>query len=390
MIRSSISPMISFASLSIRSVRASTNHEPPSGSTDPLVLYKWLEAYEEKTGGRVMSIAHNGNWGTGMMFALEKFKGGAIDTAYAETRARWEPVYEVTQIKGDGEAHPFLSPNDEFADFGTWDKGDVGGRNVITEDMLPGQYARAALRRGLQQEAKLGANPFKFGLIGSTDAHTSLATTREDNNFGKNPPAEPEADRWSHEFFKGIEPGTSYYTWETLASGYAAVWAHENTREALFDAMQKKEVYATTGTRIRVRVFAGWEFTESHRRHVQQPFRRPMVRIHLQDPLEILHCGPAAGLPQAAMREHHDGHGFIRRRHGCMEIEHLVLVLSVRNRFDIDCASWCSRPPAADEKQKRKLFFRPEHHLKLPLVSARLQSRRVPDPHKLDNNGPEV
>ena len=89
-----------------------------------------MQSYEEKTGGRIISIAHNGNWGTGMMFALEKLKGGAIDKEYAETRARWEPVYEATQIKGDSEAHPLLSPNDEFADFGTWDKGDVGGRDV--------------------------------------------------------------------------------------------------------------------------------------------------------------------------------------------------------------------------------------------------------------------
>jgi hypothetical protein len=230
-------------------------------SEDPEDLWAFLQNYEDRTGGRVMAFAHNGNWGLGLMFGLEKFNGKALDAEYATTRSRWEPVYEVTQIKGDGEAHPLLSPNDEFADFGTWDKGDIGGRNVITPEMLPGQYARGALLRGLQQAEKLGANPFKFGLIGSSDAHTSLATTREDNYFGKNPPGEPAGDRWEHVFMKGEKEGTTYYNWETLASGLAAVWARDNTREAIWDAFKRKEVYATTGSRILVRVFAGWDFT---------------------------------------------------------------------------------------------------------------------------------
>jgi hypothetical protein len=230
-------------------------------SQDPEDLWNFLQGYEDKTGGRVMAFAHNGNWGTGLMFGLEKFSGRKLDKEYALTRMRWEPVYEMTQIKGDSEAHPFLSPNDEFADFGTWDRGDVGGRNKITNDMLPGQYARAALRRGLQQEEKLGANPFKFGMIGSTDAHTSLATSREDNYFGKNPPGEPAADRWEHVFMKGEQEGTTYYNWETLASGLAAAWTRENTRESIWDAFKRKEVYATTGSRITVRVFGGWDFT---------------------------------------------------------------------------------------------------------------------------------
>jgi hypothetical protein len=230
-------------------------------SSDPEDLWAYLQAYEDKTGGRVMAFAHNGNWGTGMMFSLEKFEGGRIDAAYAKARSRWEPVYEVTQIKGDSETHPLLSPNDEFADFGTWDKGDIGGRNVITKEMLPHQYARSALRLGLQQEAKLGVNPFKFGMIGSTDSHTALATAREDNFFGKNPASEPAAGRWDHIFMKGQKEGTTYYNWETLASGLAGAWARENTREAIWDAFKRKEVYATTGSRITVRVFAGWDFT---------------------------------------------------------------------------------------------------------------------------------
>ena len=229
-------------------------------SSDPEDLWGWMARYEDKTGGNIMAIAHNGNWGTGMMFSTERFTGGSIDKEYAETRMEFEPVYEVTQIKGDGETHPLLSPNDEFADYGTWDKGDVGGRNAITPEMLPTQYARSALRIGLQQEEKIGVNPFKFGLIGSTDAHTSLATTREDNFFGKNPAGEPDPGRWDHVFMEGQLEGTSYYNYETLASGLAGVWARENTREAIFDAFARKEVYATTGSRILVRVFAGWDF----------------------------------------------------------------------------------------------------------------------------------
>ena len=109
---------------------------------------------------------------------------------------RWEPIYEVTQIKGDGEAHPMLSPTDEFADYGTWDKGDIAGFKAKTDAMLPYEYARTALQVGLQQQQRIGVNPFKFGMVGSTDAHTSLATTREENFFGKMPTAEPSADRY--------------------------------------------------------------------------------------------------------------------------------------------------------------------------------------------------
>ena len=229
-------------------------------SEDPEKLWGFMQRYEDKTGGRALAIAHNGNWSNGVMFSLKKANGKRIDKAFAKARARWEPVYEATQIKGDGEAHPFLSPNDEFADFGTWDKGNIGGVVAKTKDMLPHEYARSALRLGLQQEKKLGVNPFKFGMVGSTDAHTSLATTREDNFFGKTPGAEPAAKRWEHVFMKGKQEGTSYYTWETLASGLAGVWARENTREAIWDAFKRKEVYATTGSRMLVRVFGGWDF----------------------------------------------------------------------------------------------------------------------------------
>lgn len=236
-----------------------------SDSYDPVDLWKYLERYEEETGGRVLAIAHNGNVSNGQMFPLVKLNGEPIDAEYAETRSYWEPLYEVTQMKGDGEAHPFLSPNDEFADYGTWDKGDIAGMIPKENDMLQYEYARTALQIGLQQEQVLGVNPFKFGMIGSTDAHTSLATTREENNWSKTPTMEPSADRWEHLVIGSVagNEDLNTYSFETLASGLAGVWARENTREALFEAMQKKETYATTGTRITVRFFGGWDYEEN-------------------------------------------------------------------------------------------------------------------------------
>ncbi len=233
-------------------------------STDPEDLWNWMLAYEQNTGGRLLAIPHNGNLSNGMMFddvTLTSKK--PIDRDYAERRMRWEPIYEVTQMKGDGEAHPVLSPNDEFADFERWDKASFGPVPT-TKEMYPREYAREALKRGLAYEAKLGVNPFKFGMVGSTDAHTSLATTQENNFFGKVVPLEPSADpiRFEEVIAGRYAPkGSQIPARMTSASGLAGVWARENTREALWDAMARKEVFATTGTRLRVRVFAGWDFT---------------------------------------------------------------------------------------------------------------------------------
>ncbi|MFT4566575.1 MAG: hypothetical protein ACI9FN_001536 [Saprospiraceae bacterium] len=233
---------------------------------DPEDLWDWMAAYEKKTNGHLLALAHNGNISNGLMFddvTLTDKK--AIDKDYAERRMRWEPIYEVTQMKGDGEANPDLSPNDEFADFETWDKGSFGP-DPKTPAMLPKEYARAAYKRGLKYEEQLGVNPFKFGMVGSTDSHTSLATTTENNAFGKVEPLYPsnEEDRF-HELITGRIPSTDgsdikVRAWQTSASGLAAVWATENTREGLWDAMKRKEVYATTGTRMKVRVFAGYDF----------------------------------------------------------------------------------------------------------------------------------
>jgi hypothetical protein len=228
-------------------------------SYDPEDLWDYLEGYESKTGGSILAIAHNGNLSNGLMFANERLNGEPIDKAYAESRIKWEPVYEITQIKGDGETHPFISPNDEFADYGTWDKADIAGFIPKTNEMLPYEYARSAIQIGLQLKEKLGVNPYKFGFIGGTDSHTSMVSTREDNYWGKTPRGEAAADRYKHKIL-GVKKGLETYESDTIASGLAAVWARNNTRADLYDAMEKKETYGTTGTRITVRFFGGWEY----------------------------------------------------------------------------------------------------------------------------------
>ena len=232
----------------------------PLGSDNPVDLWKWMAAYEEKTGGNVLAIAHNGNLSNGRMFPTVEAFGKKLDSEYVQARAKWERLYEVTQTKGDGEAHPFLSPNDEFANFELWDKGNLDGSAVKTKDMLQFEYARAGLKNGLLLEKELGTNPYKFGLIGSSDAHTGLAAMEEENFFGKTTPQEPSPERMTKIFFKHFGTGVTIMDWEVSSSGYAAVWATENTREALFDAMERRETYATTGPRMAVRLFGGYEF----------------------------------------------------------------------------------------------------------------------------------
>jgi hypothetical protein len=231
----------------------------PLGSDNPRDLWKWMAAYEEKTGGNVLAIAHNGNLSNGRMFPIiDSFSGKAIDRAYAEQRARWERLYEATQIKGDGEAHPFMSPTDEFAAFERWDKGNLDLSELKKQEMLVYEYARSALKNGLKLEQELGTNPYKFGMVGSTDSHTALSTADQDNFFGKASISEPSPGRTSHPFFQSDK--ATIMGWEQVASGYAAVWATENTREAIFDAMERRETYATTGPRMAVRFFGGWDF----------------------------------------------------------------------------------------------------------------------------------
>ena len=235
--------------------------EAPLGSTDPRELWKWMAAYEEKTGGDVLAIAHNGNVSNGIMFPLiEPVGGRRINREYSEARARFERLYEVAQTKGDSETHPLLSPNDEFADYETWDKGNLDLSAVKKDEMLEYEYARSALKNGLKVEERLGINPFKIGLIGSTDAHTGLSAVEEDSFMGKMASSEPSAHRWDHTFLKNPNTGLGIQYWETTSAGFAAVWATDNTREAIFDAMERRETYGTTGSRMAVRMFGGWDF----------------------------------------------------------------------------------------------------------------------------------
>jgi Protein of unknown function (DUF3604) len=230
-------------------------------SADPEDLWKYMADYEQKTGGRMLAIPHNSNLSGGLMFAAKTWTGKPFDKKYAETRTRFERLVEATQTKGDSETTPLLSPTDEFANFERWDKANIYGTVATTPEMLPHNYVRSALKLGLQHETKLGVNPFKFGLIGGTDAHTSLSTTRAEDFFGVVPMQEPKADRWKELNIKAMAPNMpSSYTWELAPGGLGGVWARENTREAIWDAMERKEVYCTTGTRPTVRVFGGWDF----------------------------------------------------------------------------------------------------------------------------------
>jgi len=225
-------------------------------STDPEALWASLAEYEEQTGGRVMAIPHNGNLSNGRMFNPLRNNGAKIDRAYAANRRYWEPLYEMTQVKGDAESHPALSPEDPFADYETWDDGNITLTADKTPDMLAYEYARSAMQQGLLHRGKLGVNPFDFGMIGSSDMHTALSTVEEDNYFGKFVHDSPAPGRVKLKMAQQLQQ-----IWRLVSSGLAAVWAEENTREGIFDAMQRREVYATTGSRIRLRLFAGWDFS---------------------------------------------------------------------------------------------------------------------------------
>jgi hypothetical protein len=232
-------------------------------SEDVEDLWNFMAAYEQQTGGRVLAIPHNGNLSSGTMFLPRHQKSGmSIDADYARMRQRFEPLMEVTQAKGTGETHPLLSPEDEFADFNIVDNSNLGGFKPTTPEMFPYEYARAALRHGLKLEQELGVNPFKFGMIGSTDSHSSLPSTAEDGWWGKSPALEPSPERWKDVLIKSSKDASLDLTALQLgASGLAGVWASGNTRTALWDAMARKEVFGTSGTRLTVRMYGGYDYT---------------------------------------------------------------------------------------------------------------------------------
>lgn len=242
---------------------ARTGQVVPFGGVDstPPELWDYMEAYEKRTGGKVLAIPHNSNLSNGLMFETTLADGKPMTPDYARRRARFEPIVEATQIKGDSETHPFLSPNDEFAGFGTagWELGNLPMLEAQTDAMRAGSYVRSALLRGLTLEQQLGINPYAFGLIGSTDSHTALSTGDEDNFFGKHAAVEPNAKRAMQPLYLGALEGR--FGWHYLAGGYAAAWARGNTRAEIFDAFKRRETYATTGPRMVLRLFAGFDFT---------------------------------------------------------------------------------------------------------------------------------
>jgi hypothetical protein len=242
---------------------------------DPELLWRYLAGYERKTGGAVLAIPHNPNLSGGMMFSDKTFGGKPIDRSYAEQRAKWEPVVEATQTKGDSETDPAVSPDDEFANFERWDRANILFTKQNTPEDQKYNYIRPALTRGLKLEQQLGANPFKFGMVGGTDAHTGLSTASANYFFGVRPQEEPSAKRLlppkTAAVVKLRDALLPFYStkpsekklalpWEIVSAGLTGVWVRENTRESIFDALRRKEVYATTGPRMTVRVFAGWHF----------------------------------------------------------------------------------------------------------------------------------
>ncbi|EGJ34149.1 hypothetical protein LYNGBM3L_23650 [Moorena producens 3L] len=239
--------------------------------TDPELLWKWMETYEDTTGGDVLAIPHNGNLSNGQMFPDLDARGMPLSHSYAQQRQRWEPLYEVIQVKGASETHPDLSPDDEFANFEVsgWDYSNLDLTVPKTDDMYEHEYARAALKNGLNFEENLGANPFKFGLVGSSDFHIALSAAEEENYMGKIPFETPSPNR-ATEVIKTSSfqdngynvPEVNRLGWQHAAAGYVGVWSEANTRESLFDAMERREVYATSGPRMIVRFFGGWDYTE--------------------------------------------------------------------------------------------------------------------------------
>ncbi len=232
---------------------------------DPHKLWQWMANYEEKTGGQLLAIPHNGNMSNGRMFEEQQFDGSPMTAEWAQMRANYEPLYELTQIKGQSESHPSLSPNDEFADWDLWDRG-----NLIVkpkpEGALKYEYWREALKSGMRLENDLGTNPFQYGANAGTDTHTGLSTAEENNFFGKFKTVEPDnTERWNFPLISG--PTGQYMGWEQAASGVMGVWATANTREAIWDAMKRRETFATTGPRIRVRLFGGFDYSDSDLRN---------------------------------------------------------------------------------------------------------------------------
>ena len=227
-------------------------------SDDPEDLWAALERYYDSTGGSVLAIPHNSNVSNGRMFSPVRHNGTSFDTDYMKARRRWEPLLEVSQVKGDSETHPAVSPSDRYANFERWDEGNIQLTQAKEPWMFAQEYARPVLQQGIAYRREWGVNPFEFGMLGSSDSHTGFSAVAEDNFFGKFRSSEPSAERMFTKMADVLNEN-----WRLVASGLTGVWAKENTREAIFDALARREVYATTGSRIALRFFGGWEFVDA-------------------------------------------------------------------------------------------------------------------------------
>ncbi len=226
-------------------------------SDRPEALWAWLEKTEKETQANFVAIPHNGNVSKGKTFDTVDSDGNRIDQVYAKTRQRWEPVYEMTQIKGDGETLAALSPNDEFAEFETYSHAmdtRSGVDSKLKEDK--GDYARSALLRGLKIEQEAGVNPYKFGMIGASDSHSGVSAVEEDNFGGKFP-----VDSFPEGKTTGLTPGVTGL--DVSAAGLSAVWSSDNSRKSIMEAFKRREVYGTTGPRIQLQFFGGWDFSRT-------------------------------------------------------------------------------------------------------------------------------
>ncbi|WP_245439733.1 DUF3604 domain-containing protein [Microvirga aerophila] len=227
-------------------------------STNPEDLWAWMDG-QRKARNELLAISHNANLSDGHMFPTEvDEKGRPIDAAWAESRLRNERLSEIKQIKGQSETHPFLFPNDEFANFEvlTYLLGDPAGRIPH----IPGSYIRQAYKDGLSMQGARGYNPYKFGLVGGSDSHNTGVPYRQDNFFGGHAKNDGTAQVRLGNVFAGLD--TKFEN----PAGLTGIWAEENTRASLFEAMQRKETFATSGPRIKLRFFGGYDLASDMQR----------------------------------------------------------------------------------------------------------------------------